>query len=96
MSRFSEIILSSPLFKGFPDNQLKQIEETLKERLEFEALLSDLSARFVLVSPEEMDRTIEHTLKEIQEFFQVDRCALMRVSKEKDSWEDLPASALKF
>ncbi|MCU0596485.1 MAG: sigma 54-interacting transcriptional regulator [Desulfobacterota bacterium] len=65
----------------------KQVEETLKERLGFEALLSDLSARFIIVSPEEVNREIEHALKQILEFFQVDRCALVRVLKDKDSWE---------
>jgi formate hydrogenlyase transcriptional activator len=65
----------------------EQAEEKLKERLEFEALLSDLSGRFVLVSAEEINRAIEHALKQILEFFQVDRFALIRVLKDKDSWE---------
>ncbi|MBE9521024.1 MAG: sigma 54-interacting transcriptional regulator [Proteobacteria bacterium] len=67
--------------------QRQQVEEKLKERLEFEALLSDLSARFVIVSEEDIDREIEHALEEILTFFQVDRCALLRVFKNKDSWE---------
>jgi formate hydrogenlyase transcriptional activator len=65
----------------------EQVEETLNERLGFEALLSDLSARFIVVSPEEVDREIEQALKQILEFFQVDRCALLRALKGKDSWE---------
>jgi len=65
----------------------EQAEETLKERLGFEALLSDLSARFIIVSAEEVNKEIEHALKQILEFFQVDRCALIRISKDKDSWE---------
>ena len=59
----------------------------MKERLAFEALLSDLSARFVIVSQEDIDREIEHALEEILTFFQVDRCALVRVLKDKDTWE---------
>ena len=39
------------------------------------------------MSPEEVGREIERALKEILEFFQVDRCALIRVHKDKDSWE---------
>ena len=79
--------------------QREQVEETLKERLGFEALLADLSARFIVVSPEEIDREIEQALKQILEFFQVDRCALMQAMKGKKSWkithivqsgEDLP------
>ena len=47
----------------------EQAEETLKERLGFEALLSDLSARFIIVSPEEVNREIEHALRQILDFF---------------------------
>jgi transcriptional regulator with GAF, ATPase, and Fis domain len=65
----------------------EQVEETLKERLGFEALLSDLSARFVIVAPEEVNREIEHALKQILEFFQVDRCGLVHVLKDKKSWK---------
>ena len=56
----------------------KSAEETLKERLEFEALLSNLSARFVNLPPEDVDREIERALKAILDFFQVDRCGLVR------------------
>jgi formate hydrogenlyase transcriptional activator len=65
----------------------EQAEETLKERLGFEALLSDLSARFIILSPEEVNGEIEHALKQIMEFFQVDRCGLVRLSKNKDTFE---------
>ena len=64
-----------------------RLESALQERLKFEALLSDLSARFIIMSPEEADREIEHALEQIMKFFQVDRCALVRVLKDKDSWE---------
>ena len=60
----------------------EQAEEKLKERLGFEALLSDLSARFIIVSPEEVDREIEQALKQILELFQADRCGLLRVFKD--------------
>ena len=62
--------------------QREQAEETLQERLGFEALLADLSARFIVVSPEEIDREIEQALKQILEFFQADRCGLLRILKD--------------
>ena len=67
--------------------QRQQVEETLKERLGFEALLSDLSARFVNVSQKEIDQEIEQALKQILEFFQVDRCALIRAVKGNNTLE---------
>ena len=58
-------------------------EGKLKELLEFEALLSNLSARFVNLPPEAVDREIERSLKAILDFFQVDRAGLVRVIPEK-------------
>ncbi|MCG6535419.1 MAG: GAF domain-containing protein, partial [Syntrophales bacterium LBB04] len=45
-------------------------------------MLSDLSARFIVVSPEEIDREIEQALKQILDFFQADRCGLLHVLKD--------------
>jgi transcriptional regulator with GAF, ATPase, and Fis domain len=57
----------------------KRAEEALKERLQFERLLSDLSARFINLSPDRIDREIQNALRQILYFFQVDRCGLVRV-----------------
>ena len=56
----------------------KQAEQALEERLRFERLVSDISARFVNIPPDRVDSEIEHGLREILEFFQVDRCGLIR------------------
>jgi formate hydrogenlyase transcriptional activator len=56
----------------------KQIEQSLENRLRFERLLSDLSARFVNIPPDRVDSEIDYGLKQILEFFQVDRAGLMR------------------
>ncbi len=48
-------------------------------RLEFEKLLADLSARLVALPPERVDDEIRNALKEVLEFFQIDRCNLMRL-----------------
>lgn len=52
------------------------------EHLRFERLISDLSARFVNVSPDQIDGEIEHALKQVLEFFQVDRCGLLGISPD--------------
>jgi PAS domain S-box-containing protein len=61
-------------------------EEALKERLQFEQLLSDLSARFVNIAPDQVDLEIRRALMEILEFFQVDRCGLIRIPLDGSSW----------
>jgi formate hydrogenlyase transcriptional activator len=65
----------------------KLAEQALEERLRFERLLSGLSARFVDIPPDRVDAEIEQGLKQILEFFKVDRCGLIRVLPGKGSWQ---------
>jgi formate hydrogenlyase transcriptional activator len=57
------------------EKRLAQLE--LEERLRFERLLSELSARFVNIPPDRVDSEIDHGLRQILEFFKVDRAGLM-------------------
>lgn len=63
-----------------------QAEQTLKERLDFERLLSDISALFINLPDEAADAVIESALHLINEFFQVDRCGLVRISIKDNAW----------
>ena len=65
------------------DEQLVASEKGLKERLRFETLLSDLSARFMASPLDQVDSEINNALRQIMEFFQVDRCALLEVREDK-------------
>mgnify|MGYP001766193642 CR=1 FL=1 len=67
-------------------NERERIGEALEEQLRFERLLSDVSARFVSVSPARLDGEIENALKRVLDFFQVDRCALIQSMPGKTSW----------
>jgi PAS domain S-box-containing protein len=64
----------------------KWAEEDLRERLRFEQLVSDLSARFINIAPDQVDLEIQSSLGQILEFFQVDRCGLIRVSPNDNSF----------
>jgi formate hydrogenlyase transcriptional activator len=69
------------------ENREKQrAAEALKERLQFERLLSNLSARFINLAPDQVDLEIQSALKQILEFFQVDRCGLVRISPDESSF----------
>jgi formate hydrogenlyase transcriptional activator len=59
----------------------------LEERLRFERLLSELSARFVNIPPDRVDPEIERGLRQVVEFFQVDRCALLQILPDETSWQ---------
>ena len=63
------------------------MEKKTEQYLKFERLISDLSARFINLSPDQVDREIENGLKEILEFFQVDRCGLIVASRDSASWQ---------
>ena len=65
----------------------KQVEQALEERLRFERLLSDLSARFVNIPPDRVDSEIDCGLRQILEFFQVDRAGLMRSLPDRSAYQ---------
>jgi formate hydrogenlyase transcriptional activator len=74
-------------------DEQEKIGEVLDERLRFERLLSDISARFVNISPEQVDGEIENALRMVLEFFQVDRCALLQILPDKTFWRITHATA---
>jgi formate hydrogenlyase transcriptional activator len=54
------------------------------DRLRFETLLSDLSARFVRLRPDQVDAEIERALREVTEFFHAHRCGLLDVFADQN------------
>ena len=66
---------------------MRQKDATTSERLRFEQIISDLSARFIKVPPERLDGEITNTLKKLLEFFEVDRCGLLHTLPGQDSWK---------
>jgi formate hydrogenlyase transcriptional activator len=54
-------------------------ETLLRERLEFEEFMADLSGRFVALPPGRIDDEIRNALKEVLEFFRIDRCNLLQL-----------------
>jgi PAS domain S-box-containing protein len=68
-------------------SSVKNLQPKTEGRLRFEEMISNLSARFINLPHEQLDSEIELALKGVLEFFQVDRCALLRVFPGKDAWE---------
>jgi PAS domain S-box-containing protein len=54
----------------------------LEDRLQFETLLAELSARFANLSADEIDREIEHALRSLVETLHADRAALGRTTQD--------------
>ena len=65
------------------NEQIVTSGESLEERLRFETLLFDLSARFSAIPFDQVDGEIRNALRRIMEFFQVDRCGLLEVREDK-------------
>jgi DNA-binding response OmpR family regulator len=59
----------------------------LAERLRFEELISNLSAKFVNLPSDRVDLEIEDALEQIRGFFGVDRIGLLRVLRDKTVWQ---------
>jgi hypothetical protein len=85
--RASEFQSAAENFRGdgtsLMDGQSRPFADYLKNRLEFETLISDTSASLFAAPPEHLDRAVERTLERIRGFFQVDRCALLSVSVDE-------------
>jgi formate hydrogenlyase transcriptional activator len=61
----------------------KHSHQALEKRMLFETLITDLSARFVNIASDQVDREIERALEQVREFFQVDRCALLGIFSDR-------------
>ena len=62
---------------------LEQTEQVLEERLKFETLLAELSARFVNLPADQIDGEIEGAQRRICELLDLDRSALWQVSEKE-------------
>jgi signal transduction histidine kinase len=60
----------------------KVAEEALGERLQFEGLISNCSASFVNLPPDEVDSKINEVLRSITELFDADRCSIVLFSED--------------
>ena len=58
------------------------LQAALAERLRFETVLAELSARFVNLPPERVDEEIEEALRRLVEALRVDRTALGRLTED--------------
>ena len=52
------------------------------DRVQFEPLLSDISAQLIAVGSEHLAETVESALETLRHFFQADRCGLLTVSDD--------------
>ncbi len=66
-----------------PKPQGDGLEARLEEQLRFERLISELSARFVRIPHDQLDREIVLALDQLREFFRCDRCGIIGLEPEE-------------
>ncbi|MBV9492479.1 MAG: PAS domain S-box protein [Verrucomicrobia bacterium] len=76
----------SALIAGLLVNRARRIrsERALDERLRFERLVSELSARLINLSPEEVDHEVVQALEKLRVTVSVDRCCLFEYCFQTD------------
>ena len=67
--------------------QREKAEEALRDRLQFEEFLSGLSARFVNIRSDRVDDEIRDAMKLVLEYFRVERCGMIRIFPDRQSWQ---------
>ena len=84
-------IFANALARKHADQALRESEERLslaaedlEDRLRFENLISDLSARMVVASSTEVDQEIERALNTLLRFFRCERCGFLEVIREEN------------
>lgn len=78
-----KLSIVASIFAGALERKRKKLE--FLERLRFETLLSNISARFVRLDLGEIKRDIDWALGEIAKLFQVDRCGILEVDADRKS-----------
>jgi formate hydrogenlyase transcriptional activator len=85
ISRRDEVVgqlrLIADIFAGILDRQKNKLE--LEERLQFEMLLAETSARLINLPADELDDEILNTLRQVCEFLDMDRSTLWLLSDKE-------------
>ncbi len=74
-------ILGHSIYRKQSEQKLSQQIEPLKKQYQFEQLISNISARFVSTSTDQVDHDIENGLEQLLSFFNLDRCHLMKIER---------------
>jgi signal transduction histidine kinase len=76
-------LFSNALARRRSELQIQEHISQLENQYQFERLISDLSSQFVTTPKEQIDQRIERTLERLLIRFQMDRLALLKVSRDQ-------------
>ncbi|HET6419838.1 MAG TPA: sigma 54-interacting transcriptional regulator [Geobacteraceae bacterium] len=75
------LMMAADVFASALERKRRKLE--LMQKLRLEMLLTDISARFVMLEPVEIDQEIEKSLREIGQLVSADRCGILEVHSDK-------------
>jgi PAS domain S-box-containing protein len=82
--RFRQALERAGVTAAFPDiTRRLRAEAEVNERLKFEMMINELSARFINLPAGEVDQTIEEGLERIAQALGLERCAIAQLSSDQ-------------
>jgi PAS domain S-box-containing protein len=76
-------------------NELKQAQEAIQERLQFQSLIAKLSAKFINLPVNKINSQIKDGLKQIAQLLELDRSSFFQYSEEKEDYISTHSYAVK-
>lgn len=74
---------------GFEEPRRHRVETELERRLKYQNLVSSLSAKFVNVTPRDVDLEIQKGLERVGAFFDLERCTFAEVDQGGNTYKTL-------
>ena len=88
-------VFANAIFRKRADEERRKHYENLAKQVEFEKLISTLSAKFVNLQTGQVNRQIEESLKLLVEFLGVDRGTFFQVSKDRKKLIPMESHTMK-
>jgi formate hydrogenlyase transcriptional activator len=76
----------SPHSNQISTDELGELSAQINESLQFEQMMSEISATYINLPANEIDNKIEYGLQRIGQFLEADRCVLYQLSKDKNTF----------
>jgi transcriptional regulator with GAF, ATPase, and Fis domain len=88
-------VFANALHRKRAEEEIQKHLENLQKQLEFEQLISGLSAEFVNLPAGQVNQQIEQSLKQLVDFLGVDRSTFFRLSQDKNELIPICAYSIK-
>ena len=88
-------VFANAIYRKRAEEGIQKHLENLKKQVEFERLISALSAKFVNLQPGQVHREFEKSLKVLVEYLGADRATFFRISKDRKDLIPIDSYSMK-